>query len=159
MKCSSRFFGGLAAFTLAGCAGGHVVEGLNGRYARSFTVEERDHHAQVEEVWQFNGTTASLHATWKGLAQGGQYTTVVDQGWSMKYRGQGVFQLEEQGRRMEGPPLADLDDAYEMELDGNEVQVNGGPSDAPLHRLYATTATAPTPREYPAAHSTTKKKH
>lgn len=148
MKLRCALLCGLAALTLFGCAGKRPAEGLSGRWGRTYTVDEDDNHAQVSEVWQFNGATAgSLHATWNGFARGVPYKTVVDQGWSMKYRGRGLFELEEKGRRIEGPPLAELDDYYEMELDGSEVQVDGGPSDAPLHRHYEANASAakPTP--------------
>ena len=142
MKFRCVLLGSLAALTFAGCAGGRVVEGLNGRYGRTYSVEEDGNHAQVNEVWQFSGTTASSHATWSGFAHGGQYTTVVDQGWDVKYCGRGVFRLSEKGRNLTGPPLAVLEDSYDLELDGSEVRVDGGPSDAPLHRVSGTSAPA-----------------
>ena len=86
-------------------------------------------------------------------------STVVDQGWDVKYRGQGVFRLSEKGRNLTGPPLAVLEDSYDLELDGNEVQVDGGPSDAPLRRVSGTSAPA-AGRSAPAqsAPAKTKKK-
>ncbi len=159
MKLRCILLCGLAALTLFGCAGNRPAEGLSGRWGRTFTVDERDNHAQVDEVWQFNGVSAATsRATWNGVAHGTPYKTVVDQGWSMRYRGRGLFELEEKGRRIEGPPLVDLEDSYEMELDGSEVQVDGGPSDAPLHRLSETLAPPPAPREVPAKQTATKKK-
>ena len=90
MKPCCALLCGLAALTFVGCAGNRPAEGLSGRWGRTYTVEEDDNHAQVNEVWQFNGATAaSLHATWSGYAHGAPYKTVVDQGWSMKYRGKG----------------------------------------------------------------------
>jgi hypothetical protein len=163
MKPRSALLCGLAALAFAGCAGQRPAEGLSGKWGRTFTVDERDHHAQVDEVWQFNGVSAATsRATWSGFAHGAPYKTVVDQGWGMRYRGRGLFELEEKGRRLEGPPLAELEDSYEMELDGSEVQVDGGPSEVPLHRLYETIVPAPKPTPPPAPapvkHSAPQKK-
>lgn len=141
MKSGSLFVCGLAALFLAGCAGPRVVEGLNGRYARTFMADDEDgNRAQVVESWQFNGAVASLHATWTGVSQGAHYTTTIDQGWNVKYHGRGLYSLAEKSRRISGPPLAEIGDDYELEQDGSALAVDGGPSDTPLHRAYASSS-------------------
>lgn len=157
MKSGSLFVCGVAALFLSGCAGPRLVEGLGGRYDRTFMADDEDgNRAQVVESWQFHGAVASSNATWTGVSQGAHYTTTVDQGWNVKYRGRGLYSLTEKGRRISGPPLAEIGDEYELEQDGAALAVDGGPSDTPLHRAYE--APAPAPKPSPASHTTTVRK-
>lgn len=132
MKLVPLLLCGLAALVFTGCAGGRPAQGLTGHWSRTFFYDEDDHRAQVTEDWHFTGVSATSHAVWHGASRGVPYQTVADQTWSMRYRGRGLFEIEETGRRLTGAPLPELTDSYEMEIDGAEVSVDGGPSDAPL---------------------------
>lgn len=161
MKTRCVLFCGLAALLFTGCAGNRTVAGLSGRWTRNYAVDEDEMRAHVNEVWQFNGATATSHGTWTFEGPNGEFVSTAEQTWSVKYRGRDVFRLEEKARRVAGKPASDLESAYDLERDGDILQMDGGPSDEPLRHLLETTPIAtvkPTPEPKPTPRPAKNKK-